>query len=48
MRRLLVSAALFGAMAAAVLIAPGRSSGGRLTPVNCRLQEKLIHWKARQ
>jgi hypothetical protein len=24
----------------------GRSSGGRLTLVNCRLQEKLIRWKA--
>jgi hypothetical protein len=23
----------------------GRSSGGRLTVVNCRLQYKLIHWK---
>jgi hypothetical protein len=25
----------------------GRSSGGRLSVVNCRLQEKLIHWKDR-
>jgi hypothetical protein len=24
----------------------GRSSGGRLTLVNCRVQEKLIRWKA--
>ena len=24
----------------------GRSSGGRLTVVNCRLQARLIHWKA--
>ena len=24
----------------------GRSSGGRLSVVNCRLQERLIHWKA--
>jgi hypothetical protein len=24
----------------------GRSSGGRLVVVNCRLQGKLIHWEA--
>ncbi len=24
----------------------GKSSGGRITVVNCHLQEKRIHWKA--